>query len=245
MQPPLLVLGHSRLQTNGSCEINANNQPVVKHGAIGIHNGIIVNDEKLWKKFPNLKKKYAVDTEVFISILQMFRSHGQSMKKAVRSVFEEIEGSASVAMQFNDSNVLLLATNTGSLYLSFGRSGKTLIFASEKYILEQILHHKSLKGSFDKGAITQIRAGQASIIELNLNRKSCFSLKDNDDFSDEFMVSKIPHLKIFELYDQVDLSSDSGQIILTEDTKRSMKQTWETLYSDGKTLKRCTRCLFA
>ena len=46
LQAPLLILGHSRLQTNGQSEINTNNQPVVKDGAVGIHNGIIVNDGK-------------------------------------------------------------------------------------------------------------------------------------------------------------------------------------------------------
>ena len=65
LQAPVLILGHSRLQTNGQSEINTNNQPVVKDGVVGIHNGIIVNDDKLWKSFPELKKKYDVDTEVF------------------------------------------------------------------------------------------------------------------------------------------------------------------------------------
>ncbi len=37
-------------------EINTNNQPVVKDGAVGIHNGIIVNDDELWKSFPAIKK---------------------------------------------------------------------------------------------------------------------------------------------------------------------------------------------
>ena len=91
---------------------------MVKDGAVGIHNGIIVNDEKLWKSFPALKKKYDVDTEVFLSLLQMFRAQGKSMVEAVRLVFEHIEGSASVAVQFDDVNSLVLATNTGSLYMS-------------------------------------------------------------------------------------------------------------------------------
>ena len=92
LQAPILILGHSRLQTNGQSEINTNNQPVVKDGAIGIHNGIIVNDDKLWKLFPTLKKKYDVDTEVFLSLLQSFRTQGGSLTGAVRDVFDYIEG---------------------------------------------------------------------------------------------------------------------------------------------------------
>ncbi len=84
---PIVILGHSRLQTNGSSEINMNNQPVVKDGAVGIHNGIIVNDEKLWVQFPELKQNYTVDTEVFLSLLQMFRAQGKSMIPAVQASF--------------------------------------------------------------------------------------------------------------------------------------------------------------
>ena len=92
--------------------------------------------------FLNLNKKYDVDTEVFLSLLQMYRANGQSIEQSIRSVFEQIEGSASVAVQFDDSNTLVLATNTGSLYFSLSKSGQTLVFASEKYILKQIINVK-------------------------------------------------------------------------------------------------------
>ena len=132
LQAPLLILGHSRLQTNGLSEINTNNQPVVKDGAVGIHNGIIVNDDKLWKSFSTLKKKYDVDTEVFLSLLQMFRAQGKSMVEAVRLVFDHIEGSASVAVQFDDANNLVLATNTGSLYMNLSHKRENLSFCFRK-----------------------------------------------------------------------------------------------------------------
>ncbi len=79
---PIVIIGHSRLQTNGISDINSNNQPVVKDGAVGVHNGIIVNDKKLWTKFSGLKKKFDVDTEVFLSLLQMFRLDGESISRS-------------------------------------------------------------------------------------------------------------------------------------------------------------------
>ncbi len=39
------ALGHARLVTNGSQLEDVNNQPVVKDGIVGIHNGIIVNED--------------------------------------------------------------------------------------------------------------------------------------------------------------------------------------------------------
>ncbi len=195
LKAPLVVLGHSRLQTNGLSEINTNNQPVVKDGAVGIHNGIIVNDAKLWKTFPTLTKKYDVDTEVFLSLVQMFRAQGKSVVEAVRSVFENIEGSASVAVQFDDTNTLVLATNTGSLYLSSSQNEKILVFASEKYILEQILNQGFLKKLFGKGSITQVKAGQGYIVDLDLLKKHMFFLSDDavENGSAELSKAKTSH----------------------------------------------------
>src|SRR3989344_7962325 len=47
------VIGHARMVTNGSMRQNNNNQPVIKDGMVTIHNGIIVNDNVLWKKYPS------------------------------------------------------------------------------------------------------------------------------------------------------------------------------------------------
>jgi glucosamine--fructose-6-phosphate aminotransferase (isomerizing) len=242
IQSPLLILGHSRLQTNGASEINTNNQPVVKDGAVGVHNGIIVNDTELWKMFPDLNKKYDVDTEVFLSLLQMFRASGQSIEQSIRSVFEKIEGSASVAVQFDDSNTLVLATNTGSLYFSLSKTSRTLVFASEKYILKQIVNDKSLQNLFD-GEATQVKAGQGYLMSLDLGRKQLFLLKDQVTH-EEFEAADISPLKIVELYDQqVEIKSNSSKYLLREDVKQSLIQTWEALYSDENKLRRCTRCL--
>src|ERR1700731_975099 len=60
---PITVIGHSRLVTNGLDAIASNNQPVLHESLIGIHNGIIVNDEKLWAAF-GLNRTADVDTEV-------------------------------------------------------------------------------------------------------------------------------------------------------------------------------------
>ena len=243
LQAPILILGHSRLQTNGQSEINTNNQPVIKDGAVGIHNGIIVNDDKLWKSYPELKKKYDVDTEVFLSLLQMFRAQGKSVVEAVRLVFEHIEGSASVAVQFDDENNLILASNTGSLYMALSKSEKILVFASEKYILQQVLDNKFLKELFTNQPITQVKAGQGYLFDLNLITNHMFSLNETsvDNTSSDRLKSKA---KIFELYDQqVPSLPDQTQYLLREDIKQTMIQNWKELYSNENVLKRCTRCL--
>ena len=57
------VMGHSRLITNGLSD----NQPVVRGGVSVIHNGIIVNDDEVWKKL-KIDRKYQIDSEAIIGI---------------------------------------------------------------------------------------------------------------------------------------------------------------------------------
>jgi glutamine---fructose-6-phosphate transaminase (isomerizing) len=243
LQAPLLFLGHSRLQTNGLSEINTNNQPVVKDGAIGVHNGIIVNDENLWELFPTLEKKYDVDTEVFLSLLQMFRAQDKSIIEAARLVFNKIEGSASVAIQFDDANTLLLATNTGSLYINLSINKKILFFASEKYILQQVLKNKFLRNLFAAESISQIKAGQGYLFDLDLSKEVLFSLRE-PSVDNVFSAPLRPKVRLFELDDQkVQETKESNLHLLREDIKQTMIQNWETLYSNKNSLKRCTRCL--
>jgi glucosamine--fructose-6-phosphate aminotransferase (isomerizing) len=243
LKGPIVVLGHSRLQTNGLSEINTNNQPVVKDGAVGVHNGIIVNDSKLWKTYPAIAKKYDVDTEVFLSLLQMFRVQGKSVVEAVRLVFEHIEGSASVAVEFDDVNNLVLASNTGSLYMALSKSEKILVFASEKYILQQVLDNKFLRSLFVDQSITQVKAGQGYLFDLNIIKKFLFSLNKPsvDNANGVPLKSKA---QIFELYDQqTPPLPDPSQYLLREDIKQTMIHNWESLYLNENTLKRCNRCL--
>ena len=51
----IAVFGHARLTTNGTQLEDENNQPVIKDGLIGIHNGIIVNVDELWDLNKDLK----------------------------------------------------------------------------------------------------------------------------------------------------------------------------------------------
>ena len=107
-------------------------------GKIGFHNGIIVNAEDLWKKFPQLKREFDVDSEIIFSLIGMFREQGQSLVESVQSTFRLFEGVASVVGLFNDIDNVILSTNNGSLYIGRNKEGDVLFYASERYILESL-----------------------------------------------------------------------------------------------------------
>ena len=71
-------MGHSRLVTNGYEHFNKNNQPVIKNKFVVIHNGIIVNDRKIWQEI-NLHPDSELDTELIPVLLDTSIKRGMSL----------------------------------------------------------------------------------------------------------------------------------------------------------------------
>jgi len=86
------ALGHARLVTNGSQLEDVNNQPVVKDGIVGIHNGIIVNEVELWEKHSDLKRDYEIDTEILYALIRKFLRQGNSTTKSCALANSQIFG---------------------------------------------------------------------------------------------------------------------------------------------------------
>jgi len=93
----ICIMGHSRLVTNGTQEDNYNNQPVIKDGVVGIHNGIITNSETLWNKYNEIKRCYEIDTEIILALLKQNLCETQSIIKSIQNIDSVIEGTYSLA----------------------------------------------------------------------------------------------------------------------------------------------------
>ena len=78
---------HTRFGTKGSSDKNENNHPIVLPGIVGVHNGIITNDEEVTKKL-ELDRVAEVDSEVLFHIIR---------DQGVRHVAEHVHGDAAVA----------------------------------------------------------------------------------------------------------------------------------------------------
>ncbi|MCP3414749.1 hypothetical protein NLM16_11610 [Bradyrhizobium brasilense] len=164
---PIAIFGHSRLVTNGTQNLHANNQPVLAGGILGVHNGIIVNDEDLWRTINTAERKAEVDTEVMLQLLRQHLDRGESLADAMRSTFRRLLGTVSTALVSDDLNCMVLATNNGSLYVAPSPAEDTIVFASERYILEEFLTTPGLAWPARPDAIRQIKAGSALLIRLD------------------------------------------------------------------------------
>jgi len=150
-----LMIGHARLDTNGSKWDNSNNSPLVYGDIYGIHNGIITNVDNIWRQNSQLERHHVVDSEILLALFYNSLQHGETEKAAIQNIFSLIEGSASMALYAAQKETLTLATNTGSLYFTiYGES--FFVFASESYILEQLHKKHSFLQKIGAGKMQQI-----------------------------------------------------------------------------------------
>lgn len=223
----LSIIGHTRLATNGVQDSNSNNHPIVKNGAIGVHNGIVVNVDSIKVEFPGIELKSEVDTELLLALLQKYRDKENSLNESVRETYEKICGETSLAVIFDDLEVVLLATNTGSLYI-YGDEHR-IFFASERYILEQILTNG------EKNKIEKICANSTSIIDI----KNIEYEINAFDVTHKTVIAKRDNKSMVK-----DLSPnyDLKRISRTNNFDKISKMIQDNYVSD-ENLIRCTNCL--
>ncbi|RXI25315.1 glucosamine 6-phosphate synthetase [Aliarcobacter trophiarum] len=126
-----IVLGHSRLITNGL----GDNQPVIRAGICAIHNGIIVNEKDIWEKL-TVKRKYQIDSEVIVAIAEEHLKNSGEINELPNKILNTCRGVVACALVLPQYGKLLLFSNNGSLYV--GYIEEDIYFASERYALDQI-----------------------------------------------------------------------------------------------------------
>ena len=125
-----VVLGHSRLITNGLSD----NQPVVKNNICVIHNGIIVNEEEVWKKLRS-KRELKIDSEIIVAIASEHLNDGGAVADLSEKILQKCRGILACAIVIPHLGKVVLFSNNGSLYV--GSNGHDTYFSSEKYALIQ------------------------------------------------------------------------------------------------------------
>ncbi len=159
------AVGHSRLVTNGSQLQEENNQPVVKGGVVGVHNGIVVNDGELWDKHPDLEREHEIDTEVMMAMVCQYLSDDGDLASAISKTVPQIFGTVTAAFLASDVNTLGLATNNGSLY-TLSNGGSLFAFASEEYFLRKLGDTMGL-GAEEGYNLGQVMPGQGLLVDLD------------------------------------------------------------------------------
>jgi glucosamine 6-phosphate synthetase-like amidotransferase/phosphosugar isomerase protein len=133
------VLVHVRDYTKGHPSLAANNHPV-RHGpVVGVHNGIIRNDEQIFARygFERAEPGMTVDSEAIFALAGRERSRARAL--------EELYGSMATAwLDERAPDVLFLARGVGRP-LWIGESRTELFFASTPDALELVERYAALR----------------------------------------------------------------------------------------------------
>ena len=238
----VFTFGHARLVTNGTQLNDENNQPVVKDGIIGVHNGIVVNVDKLWEENPQLKREYEIDTEVMLALIRDFLNKDYSLQYSVITAINKVFGTVATALAFDDLNKFVLATNNGSLYAIYNKD--ILFFASEHFILSQFIKKVDLSVIGDY-KIRQVKPNTGIIIDIDQFSITEFAFDDEIDQNlKESSVDKREILITPIKSDKKQLSTvvDLNYIHLNPEAERE-KALLQYPIEKIKQLKRCTNCL--
>ena len=151
------VLVHVRDYTKGHPAIAANNHPI-RHGAVvGIHNGIIANDEEIFAThgFERAEPEMTVDSEAIFAIAEATPGDPRAL--------EELRGSMAAAwIDERDADGLYVGRAVGRP-LWLGRAGDGVFFASTREALEIVERYTRTtiaKREVDEGTLLTLRVGR-------------------------------------------------------------------------------------
>lgn len=239
----LTAMGHARMVTNGSEEKHYNNQPVIKHGMVCLLNGIVVNDAQLWEEYPSMQREFVADTEVILSLIDHFRTQeNMSYLEAVREMFQHIQGGNSIALLTEEMNGVVMGTVNGSLYMMQSPSCQELIFASERYMLEQIRSHPTIKHIFADMPIQHVPGGHAYAFSFEDMQPYHFELTGKRKIRE--VIKPFPQKK--SIYD-IEMKNPPPERKLAPPLSRTQMGNNDAYFGKVqdsiRQLRRCTRCV--
>lgn len=156
------VLVHVRDYTKGHPRIEANNHPV-RHGAVvGIHNGIILNDEEILAEhgFERAAPEMTVDSEAIFALVE--KSNGRA------HVMEQLRGSMATAWLDERQPDAVFCARGVARPLWLGETEQSTFFASTKaalQLVERYLHLRLHKRELPDGAVLRLTDGRLESIE--------------------------------------------------------------------------------
>jgi glucosamine 6-phosphate synthetase-like amidotransferase/phosphosugar isomerase protein len=151
------VLLHVRDYTKGHPSIAANNHPVRHGSVVGIHNGIILNDEELIEEHGIVRAQpdMSVDSEVIFALAETSHSDPAAL--------EQLRGSMAAAwIDERDPHAFHLVRGVGRpLWIGEGRH--ELAFASTKAaleVMERYTRTRLRKHEVAEGTLLRVEAGR-------------------------------------------------------------------------------------
>lgn len=191
---PPIIMGHTRMATQGSELVNINNHPFP--GMAGqtrfslAHNGVLINDKTLRKKYKLPATKVETDSYVATQLLEQY---GRVDFDSLRFMAEELEGSFTITVLTDRDELYFVKGNNPLTIYHFPQSG-LCAYASTEEILR-----KGLKNShLNLGKVEPVRVYSGDILRIDGQGKISRS-----EFNDEKLYfSRYPHWFDWQQYQE-------------------------------------------
>jgi glutamine---fructose-6-phosphate transaminase (isomerizing) len=227
-----VLIGHTRLATNGDSANQNNNQPAYLGKWIVVHNGIITNESFVKEKFrDNFSESHELDTYALLGLLESisFENSLFNISSMFRKIDSEIQGANNFAFMNISLKKVFLYSSNGSLFIC--KSNNQVIFASEKSFLI------SLEANLDVRSI-QLHKGFGAVIDIEKNDFDLFNY--NDELNDtELQVSNL----VGSIRDLSDYPRTINATNLDLSFGGRMLAEYEKVLFDLRQITRCKKCL--
>ncbi len=152
-----VVMGHTRMATQGSEKLNFNNHPFYGRADVPFalaHNGVIYNDEQI-RKTENLPLTH-IETDSYIAV-QLIESKKELSFESLRYMAEQLQGSMTITVLDSSDNLYIVKGDNPLCLYHYPEKG-LYIYASTEEILKAGL--KKLRLNFGKHEKVKLESGE-------------------------------------------------------------------------------------
>lgn len=171
---PISVVGHCRLKTKGSELDNKNNHPIVRDNIIGVHNGMIHNDDVLFDRYKGrIKRNGEVDSEIIFALLEYFIGDYGSYSTAIKRTHKIMVGSyACTFVHKRLPHIVWFFRNTSPCTIVYFEKTGLILWSSVKQYIENAVKEYDLGKAVEIGFPRDVGIG----IDLHRNKFHRFPL---------------------------------------------------------------------
>ncbi len=160
------LIGHTRHSTHGSEKKNYNNHPFsgkCNNGNFALaHNGVLINDKDLKKKYKLPKSK--IETDSYIAV-QLIESKKELNAESIKFMAETVDGSFSFSI-LDANNTLWLVKGDGPLSILHFPNLELYVYASTEEILWKALVDTELFDELKGGNYEKVQITDGDILNI-------------------------------------------------------------------------------
>lgn len=158
-----VVMGHTRMTTQGSEKKNENNHPFsgsIRNNRFALaHNGVLYNDKSLRREMSLPASKIETDSYVAVQLLEKY---GTLNFDSLRFMAEELEGSFTITL-LSDQDELYIAKGNNPIAIYHFPESQLYVYASTEDILKKALS----KASLPLGKIEKINMYTGELLRID------------------------------------------------------------------------------